>query len=304
MKNVLVTNKILTALPENGLAGLNKGELICLTSKGEVATADTFKTTDHIQFVLGLGDGNTKKGIKINGKKFSANYAAYEAPVAKKLVINVSSSPVTYQAGEDAAFVITCYPKSNFDAYPRRVETASVIYQGTGQTGTQLIQALKAEVTKLVDKINKFYGKTVLTATLTDTVFTLTGAVGFDFTANCEGLVVGTLDTAAGKTVYGNIKGTGTGAEVANLEKESAVADMGYDPKKSDDGWYGDIFLADKTKTYDSFVITTQAEQVHTFMNDTEGNIIHQFIAVQVGSTGIDSLKTILGLSEAPGVQG
>lgn len=292
MKNVLVANKVLTAIPAGGLETLAKGELIAIKADGTAATAASFKKEDHLHFVVGLGNGNIKNGAYLNGKKLSVVKTPYKADGTKIYTMVLTAVVGDAYRGVDSGINISLIPLGFSKGYPKKVYTAIATVKGGTQTATEHITELKADLDKKVIEINKSYGTGALTVALAGSTLTITGKAGLDFAISCDGQV-SSVTTITGTGIYGE----GSGKQVSELEKISAVADMGYNPNFSiNDSPYGDIFNTDITKNYISYVLITEAERTHPFIFDTKGQTIEQYIAIE-STAVVTALDTLLGLS-------
>lgn len=284
MKSVLVATSFVES-STTAMASLTKGQLTMVDENG--VKPDKTKGSKFIQFVVGLENG-IKRGLMLSLKDLKKTLTAYEAPTSKvyKFTELVAQRTMVNQ-GTDAEFVISIKPLNSFGGYPLEVYNASVTMLGVEETSDELLARLNTELKKVIAKINERFGANTITVTeLTSGAVTFTGKAGFEFYVNCDGILKGTKVEEGGKI------GCGTYEQIATMEKEAEVASQGYNPNfEHTEKVYGDIFLADKSKTYDQIVITSAAPHTHPFHIQSEGLDVTQIIAVVAGTvdTTIDT---------------
>lgn len=298
MKSALVINDFITDLPNNDFSKLTRGQA-CLVQFGTKAGTTVEDPCEFcskgdsgkmVQFVVGLGDGKVKQGVWLNPSWMSVHKETYTAPVGKTHTFNnLSLSGIGYK-GFDADVVISTKPFDMYGGYPLEVYTASVTMEGAEETAANVITRLKKEVEKVVAKINARFGADSITLTsFTEASAVFTGKAGFEYYVRFDGIL---------KAEY--VEGTenqtpvGTYEQVSALEKETAVANVGFNPNYAEfEKMYGDIFTAEKGKTYDTYVLTARADYTHPFNLHTEGLMVTQFIAIDSTATeAITRLET------------
>lgn len=307
MKSLLVANSVATAVPEGGLSGLTKGQIICVDSNGAVVTGATeFKESDMVQFVVGLGNGKTKCSAWINPLTVKTNTKAYVAPGKYVYAFTAIALPTTLKLGDELVVTITVQDPKCPQTYHHNVFDAIHVVSRDSESSTDALKALKADVDKVVAKINEMYGDKSITATpdagtTITNALTLTGKEGLFFSAKLEGVLTGTLNVTAPDDLFGQ----GVGADVVELEKEYAVYGDGYNPSVyHPEDWYGDIFNADATKKYKFYIAESKSPQAHAFGMDSEGMIVKSLIAFDTTgtSTTLDEIFTALSaFSECEG---
>lgn len=283
MKSTIVGKSFVTA-PDD-ITTLTRGQVCLIDQNGEAAEFGA----KMVQFVVGLGDGQVKRGVWLNPKNMSVVVEPYKAPAAKTIEFEnlVASRGVGYY-GTDAEFIISVKPLNSFGGYPLEVYNASVTMLDGAETSADILTRLNEEVKKVVAKINARFGAGTITATdISDGAIEFTGKDGFEFYVTTDGILRGvkteTLDDLA----------VGTYDQVSALEKEYDVAASGYNPNYMQyDKMYGDIFIAEKGKTYGICTIISAAPHTHPLHIHTEGLDVTQFVAIEGGSA--DAVKTAL----------
>lgn len=288
MKSVLVANSFVI---NKTVATLGKGELMLVDSKGAAVT-DTMPTTGMIQFVLGLGDGNVKRGVWINAADFKAATDAYKAEGTFSYALkDLKLAPSLMYNGTDAEIVFHVKPLNSFGGYPLETYVASTTVESEDDTIDTVLARLQTEVNAVVNRINARFGAGSINAiTLSKTSTTISSAnAGFEFRVTLDGILKGTVTPTIPASAVGTYK------QVAAAEREAAVAAQGFNPNyERYEKMYGDIFLAEKGKTYTMFAITSQADFTHPFKMHTDGLIVTQHIAVVTPN----GLATLLGLTQ------
>ena len=182
--------------------------------------------------------------------------------------------------GTDAEIIISIKPLNSFGGYPLEVYNASVTMLDTTETSSAILTRLNAEIKKVVAKINARFGANTITATeLTTNEVTFTGKAGVEFYVTTDGILRGT--------------------KAETLEKEYDVATSGYNPNYLEhEKMYGDIFIAEKGKTYGVCTVVSAAPHTHPFHMHTEGLDVTQFVAIE-GTTAA-AVKEALDALVAP----
>lgn len=287
MKSVLVANSFL----KNGnVATLNKGELMLVDSKG-AAVAEK-PTSGMVQFVLGLGDGKVKRGVWINAANFTVAKDTYQAEgtFSYKLA-DLKLAPALMYNGTDAEIVFHVKPLNSFGGYPLETYVASTTIESEDDTIDTVLARLQTEVNAVVKRINTRFGAgSINEVTLSKTSTTIASAkAGFEFRVTLDGILKGTIEATVPEALA-----VGTYKQVAAAEREAAVAAQGFNPNyERYEKMYGDIFLAEKGKTYTMFAVTSQADFTHPFKMHTDGLIVTQHIAIVTPG----DLLAVLGLS-------
>lgn len=298
MKSVLVVNDFATTLTKDEVATLKRGQAALVNSAGKVISSyEDVKDGQMMQLVVGLGDGKVKRGVWLNPANLKSHKEEYSEPKGKTYSFtNLKAGFGVGYKGFDAEVVISCKPLNSFGGYPLEVFVASVTMASIDETSDEIITRLKSEVEKKLAEINARFGKDSVTIDdFTSENSKFTGKAGFEFYVRLDGILSGTL-----KEGEENITPVGTYEQVALLEKEAAVADMGYNPNfKEYDRVYGDIFTAEEGVKYDTYVFTSEADYTHPLHVHTEGLRVTQFVAFDNSKTEeIGNFETALGLSE------
>lgn len=290
MKSVLVANSFVT---NKTVATLAKGELMLVDSKGTALSA--MPTAGMVQFVLGLGDGAVKRGVWINAANFEAATDAYKAEGTFSYKLdNLKLAPALMHNGTDAEIVFHVKPLNSFGGYPLETYVASTTIESEDDTIDSVLTRLQTEVNAVVKRINTRFGAGSINAiALSKTSTTISSAnAGFEFRVTLDGILKGTVTPTVPEGVPAAV---GTYKQVAAAEREAAVAAQGFNPNyERYEKMYGDIFLAEKGKTYTMFAVTSRADFTHPFKMHTDGMIVTQHIAIV---TPGEVLPTILGLS-------
>ena len=307
MKSFLVANSVVTILPNNDLSQLERGQLVCLNSKGAVvATSADFANAEMVQFVLGLGNGATKTSVWINPRTVKTNVQQYVAPGNYVYTFNNIALPGNLKVGDELVVTISVQDPRFKETYHHNVYDAIYVVSRDGETPATALAGLKKELDRVIARINKVYGANAITTTPVEgtaivTSLTLTGKTGLFFAANVEGVLQSELEVTAPTSLYGD----GTGEAVANMEKFYSVAGDGYNPSLCrPEEWYGNIFTADASKTYKFYKAESKSPQVHEFGMDSEGMITTSIIAFdsEGTSTALDELfQALSAFSECMG---
>lgn len=288
MKSVLVANEFLKA---GKIAELGKGQLMLVDSKG--TTLAEMPTTGMVQFVLGLGDGKVKRGVWINAANFTA---VKDGPTAEGTfsyaLSGLKLAPALMYNGTDAEIVFHVKPLNSFGGYPLETYVASTSIESEDDTIDTVLDRLQTEVDAVVNRINTRFGAgSINKVTLSKTSTTIASAkAGFEFRVTLDGILKGTIAATVPEAFA-----VGTYKQVAAAEREAAVAAQGFNPNyERYEKMYGDIFLAEKGKTYTMFAVTSQADFTHPFKMHTDGLIVTQHIAIVtpgdlVGALGLSA---------------
>lgn len=289
MKSVLVANSFVINKTVSTLA---KGELMLVDSKGAAVT-DTMPTTGMIQFVLGLGDGTVKRGVWINAANFKAATDAYKAEGTFSYALeDLKLAPALMYNGTDAEIVFHVKPLNSFGGYPLETYVASTTIESEDDTIDTVLARLQTEVDAVVNRINTRFGAgSINKVTLSKTSTTIASdKAGFEFRVTLDGILKGTIEATVPDALA-----VGTYKQVAAAEREAAVAAQGFNQNyERYEKMYGDIFLAEKGKTYTMFAVTSQADFTHPFKMHTDGLIVTQHIAVVTPN----GLATLLGIAK------
>lgn len=287
MKSVLVANSFVT---NKTVATLAKGELMLVDSKGAVVSAKP--TSGMVQFVLGLGDGKVKRGVWINAANFEAATDAYKAKGTFSYKLDgLKLAPALMYNGTDAEIVFHVKPLNSFGGYPLETYVASTTIESEEDTIDTVLTRLQTEVNAVVKRINTRFGAgSINDVTLSKTSTTISSAnAGFEFRITLDGILKGTVTPTIPASAVGTYE------QVAAAEREAAVAAQGFNPNyERYEKMYGDIFLAEKGKTYTMFAVTSKADFTHPFKMHTDGLIVTQHIAIV---TPGEVLPAVLGLS-------
>lgn len=287
MKSVLVANSFVT---NKTVATLGKGELMLVDSKGAVLEA--MPTTGMVQFILGLGDGKVKRGVWINAANFEAATDSYNAKGTFSYVLSdLKLAPALMYNGTDAEIVFHVKPLNSFGGYPLETYVASTTIESEDDTIDTVLARLQTEVNAVVKRINTRFGAGSISAvTLAKASTTIESAnAGFEFRVTLDGILKGTITPTIPDLAVGTYE------QVAAAEREAAVAAHGFNPNyERYEKMYGDIFLAEKGKTYTMFAVTSKADFTHPFKMHTDGMIVTQHIAIVTPG----GLTALLGLGE------
>lgn len=289
MKSAIVGKSFVTSVTD--ITTLTRGQVALVDQTGAIATAGA----KMVQFVVGLGDGQVKRGVWLNPKNMSVVAEAYAAPVPKTVVFTnlVANRGIGYQ-GTDAEIIISIKPLNSFGGYPLEVYNASVTMLDSAETSSAILTRLNDEIKKVVAKINARFGANTITATeLTTNTVTFTGKAGVEFYVTTDGILRGTKTETLAKLPVGTYE------QVSALEKEYDVAASGYNPNYLEyEKMYGDIFIAEKGKTYGVCTVVSAAPHTHPFHMHTEGLDVTQFVAIE-GTTAA-AVKEALDALVAP----
>lgn len=289
MKSVLVANEFLKT---GKIAELGKGQLMLVDSKS--ATLAEMPTTGMVQFVLGLGDGKVKRGVWINAANFTAVKDGPQAEGTFSYALSgLKLAPALMYNGTDAEIVFHVKPLNSFGGYPLETYVASTTIESEDDTIDTVLARLQTEVDAVVNRINTRFGAgSINKVTLSKTSTTIASAnAGFEFRVTLDGILKGSVTPTVPEGVPAAV---GTYKQVAAAEREAAVAAQGFNPNyERYEKMYGDIFLAEKGKTYTMFAVTSQADFTHPFKMHTDGLIVTQHIAIVTPG----DLVSALGLS-------
>lgn len=288
MKSLLVANSVYTTAgttPDK----LNKGVLAII----DYATNKTVKnlsgiTTGMYKFVVGLGDGKWIDGVWLNAANdVKSAEVAPSAGVAKTVTID-DFKLIPLCEGQDAELHITVDAKNSFTGNEKTLYVACAAVNSTSQTIEDIKDALYLEATKLAKKLTNLYGKTFTLGKTTGdngAIWTLTCAdASIDFNVSLGGCLKATTTVNTSRTLP-----TGRGVDIAQMEKDFAIATAGYNPNFDDASKaYGDIFVADKASTYYTAVVTATAPHTDTMPLHEQGATVVQYLACKA------SMSTLL----------
>lgn len=286
MKSVLVAKKFVPAQAYTDAekftlseVTLERGDLVLVNSVGHVLTSAKDAAKDQmVQFVLCLGDGKFKHGAWLNPNDLRQHYEAPIAAGVRKYEFTdlMASRGIGYH-GFDAEVVISCKPYNSFGGYPLEVYTASVTMEDITEDSASILARLNVELAKVIKRINKRFGLGSLKdAQIAEGKLVLEGKAGFEFFVTLDGILKGNVTLTAGELPVGQYD------QVLALEKEAAVAADGYNPNYEEyEEMYGDIFLAEKDKTYHTYVYNSVADFTHPFKMQTDGLIVTQFVMIE-----------------------
>jgi hypothetical protein len=303
MKSIIVLSSFATALTNSEVKNLTKGQGVFITSKGTVlnGATDVIAADEYVQLAVGLGDGKVKRGVVLNPKNtISYGKIPYKAQAAKVITLSgLTVSANDAYTGEEVAVNITVTPERMYQGSEDRpfVASASVLHGGSSSTLATITTALTAELTKALNNMKTVFGETILTVGYASGTYTFTGVAGYNFQISFE--ANGVTGTVATSTV-GVYNGIGSGLQVLEMEKYEDVAAIGYNPtfaKRYEDS-YGDIFLADKSKNYNIYVISSKADQTDVLDTGTEGGVVKQIVAIDTTAVAaqVTKFETILSI--------
>lgn len=276
MKSVIVGKEFKTGVTD--ITALTRGQIALIDQNGVEATY----ASKMVQFVVGLGDKQVKRGVWINPKQLTYVAENYQAENLKSKIVftGVTVNANAGYHGTDAEVVIQVKPLNSFGGYPLETFLASATMNDAAEDSEAIITRLNAELAKVYTKIKNRFGVT-LSGTISNGTLTITcDSTSFEWYANLDGMLKCTAKT---ETV-GSL-GVGTYKQVSKLEKECDVANAGYNPAYNEyEKMYGDIFLAEKDKTYGIVTIVSQAPHTHPFHMHTEGLDVTQFVALEGGN--------------------
>ena len=299
MKNLLVANSIrTTAITEE--APLLKGELVIKSATGVYleatpvigstskkwegtvcgASAATVIDSPIYKYVVGLGNGKCIEGLWLNAENKVYTKQGYAAGAKKRVTIGTVEFDIT--RAMEATVHIQTQPKSSLSGLDYQEFVATVPVTSTTDEAT-LPTKLLAEVQKVVDNINTYFGENVIKltgSTLNGLVFEAE-STDFNFYVNFGGAATGTTTATDGITF-------GTQEQVIALEKEMAVTTFGYNPNfEAGDHAYGEVFLASQygANGYDIHVVASVVPATDQMPLNAGGAKVEQWIALPTGDT-------------------
>lgn len=299
MKNLLVANSIRTSAITKD-APLLKGELVIKSATGVYlkatpvigstskkwegtvcgASAATVIDSPIYKYVVGLGNGKCIEGLWLNAENKVYTKQSYAAGATKRVTIGTVEFDIT--RAMEATVHIQTQPKSSLSGLDYQEFVATVPVRSTTDEAT-LPTKLLAEVQKVVDNINTYFGKNVIKLTgsaLKGLVFEAE-STDFNFYVNFGGAATGTTTATDGITF-------GTQAQVIALEKEMAVTTFGYNPNfEAGDHAYGEVFLASQygANGYDIHVVASVVPATDQMPLNAGGAKVEQWIALPTGGT-------------------
>lgn len=282
MKSLLVANALYTTASKKP-SEVTKGYLAIIDgATGLTVTKLSSVTGSVYKFVVGLGDGKWIDGVWLNSKNdVVGTQVTPSAGTAKILTIdNFSLLPLS--EGQDAELHISVDAKNSFTGDGKTLYVASVTVDSTSQTLDVIKEALFVEATKVATKLTALYGKTftlakIATEGATGWTFTCADA-NIDFNISVGGCLKATVVANANRALP-----QGQGYQIVEMEKELAIATAGYNPNFDDASKaYGDIFVADKSETYYTNVITSVAPHTDQMPLHEQGAEVIQHLACKV----------------------
>lgn len=287
MKSLLVANSV------HATAGttpdkLNKGVLAIIDGATNKTVAKVSAITKGMyKFVVGLGDGKWIDGVWLNAANdVKGTEVAPSAGVAKIVTID-KFELIPLCEGQDAELHITVDAKNSFTGNEKTLYVACAAVNSTSQTIDNIKDVLWTEVTKLAEKLTALYGKTFTLAKVSGdnaTGWTFTCAdSSIDFSVSVGGCLKATTTVNANRALP-----TGRGIEIAQMEKDFAIATAGYNPNFDDASKaYGDIFVADKASTYYTAVITATAPHTDVMPLHEQGAEVAQYLACKASMSSL-----------------
>ena len=281
MKSLLVANALYTGVGSKPGA-VDKHKLAIIDGATGLTVAKVSAVTGSMyRFVVGLGDNNYIGGVWLNKADFKApaSTAIITPKEGEAKVLKIATPElIPHTIGADAELHIMVDPKNAFCAEDKRDFVASVVADSTTQTATEITNALIAEAQKVISSINKLYSVTFTLATV-DGGYTLTCSdKNLDFNVSVGGCLKAVVTVTTKATLP-----QGQGYQIAQMEKDLAVATAGYNPNFEDgEKAYGDIFVADKTKTYYMTTLISSANNTDQMPLHEKGAYVEQILACNV----------------------
>jgi hypothetical protein len=301
MKSVIALNSFAIAITDSNVRNLNKGEGAFVTSKGVVlnGTTDVLAADEYVQLVVGLGDGGIKRGVVLNPKNtITYGKIAYLPQDDKRIALKIDSVAANNAyTGEEITINLTITPKGIYQGNEDRpyVISISALHGGDTATVAQIAITLASQIQAMINNMQAVFGIVPIYCSFNGTdTFDFRSTIGYNYEVTFEGLGVTATKTVSKIGVY---NGIGGGEQVAEMEKVEDVAAIGYNPSfaRLNERAYGDIFLADKNKSYNIYIIHSKADQTDVLDTGTQGGIVKQIVAIDTNATATD-FETILSL--------
>lgn len=275
MKSLLVANTVSTT------DGKKPGEVtkhalgVIDSATGLTVTKVSAVTGDMYRFVVGLGDNKCIEGVWLKKSDFKVpTFITANAGKAKVLTI-ATPELIPHTIGADGELHIMVDPKNSFCGEHKRDFVVSVIANSTTQSASDITNALIVEAQHVIDNINDLYGVKFTLATV-DGGYTLTCSdTNLDFNVSVGGCLKATVTVTTKPELP-----VGQGYQIAQLEKDLAVATAGYNPNfEEGDKAYGDIFVADTTKSYYTTTLVSAADHTDQMPLHEKGAYVEQMVA-------------------------
>ena len=278
MKSLLVANALYTAVGSKP-SEVDKHKLAIIDGATGLTVAKVSAVTGTMyRFVVGLGDNAYIGGVWLNKADFKAPTTITPVAGTAKVLKIATPELIPHTIGADAELHIMVDPKNAFCAEDKRDFVASVVADSTTQTATEITNALIDEAQKVISSVNLLYGVTFTLATV-DGGYTLTCSdKNLDFNVSVGGCLkaVVTVTTPA-------VLPQGQGYQIAQMEKDLAVATAGYNPNfEEGDKAYGNIFVADTTKSYYMTTLISSAPHTDQMPLHEKGAYVEQILACNV----------------------
>lgn len=278
MKSLLVANALFTTAGKKPTEVTKHALGIIDSATGLTVAKVSAVTGSMYRFVVGLGNNTCIEGVWLNKADFKApTTVSPNAGTAKVLKI-ATPELILHTIGADAELHIMVDPKNAFCAEDKRDFVASVVADSTTQAATEITNALITKAQKVISSINELYGVTFTLATV-DGGYTLTCSdKNLDFNVSVGGCLKAVVTVATPAALP-----QGQGYQIAQMEKDLAIATAGYNPNfEEGDKAYGNIFVADTTKSYYMATLISSANHTDQMPLNEKGAYVEQILACNV----------------------
>lgn len=281
MKNLLVANTLFTNAGKKPTEVTKHALGIIDSATGLTVEKVSAVTGSMYRFVVGLGDGACIEGVWLNKADFKAP-ATISPDAGEAKVLKIATPElIPHTIGADAELHIMVDPKNAFCAEGKRNFVVSVVADSTTQTATEITNSLIAKTQKVIsgiNGINELYNVTFTLATV-DGGYTLTCSdKSLDFNVSVGGCLKAVVTVATPAALP-----QGQGVQIAQMEKDLAIATAGYNPNfEEGDKAYGNIFVADTTKSYYMTTLTSSAPHTDQMPLHEKGAYVEQILACAV----------------------
>lgn len=278
MKSLLVANTLYTTAGKKPTEVTKHALAIIDGATGLTVAKVSAVTGTMYRFVVGLGDNTCIEGVWLKKADFKAPTTVSPVVGTAKVLKIVTPELIPHTIGADAELHIMVDPKNAFCAEDKRDFVASVVADSTTQTATEITNTLIAEAQKVISNINELYGVTFTLATV-DGGYTLTCSdKNLDFNVSVGGCLKAVVTVATPATLP-----QGQGYQIAQMEKDLAVATAGYNPNfEEGDKAYGNIFVADTTKGYYIATLVSAVDNTDQMPLHEKGAYVEQVLACAV----------------------